>query len=598
MVLCFFVLGLLSAWAAPRRKQKSRPEDNRVYLIHADQLSFDTYGPNPDAQIVRGHVSFRHQNSHLTCDSAYFYQASNSVRAFGHVRFRQGDTLSLTCDRAWYDGEAQLMEARKNVVLRHRRQVLYTDSLNYDRLYNNAYFFRGGRLVDGRTKLSSDWGEYNTESKQAVFYYDVQLRTPKNRVSTDTLYYNTRTSQAHVVGKYTADKGRGKVGPSRIIGDNGIIETENAFFNTNSDKAELFGRSTVVNQGKSITGDTLYYDSKTGRNRGYGNVVYIDKRNKNELTCGKVIYNEKTGAGYATRNALVKDYSQKDTLYMHADTMRIETFNINTDSVYRKVHCYPHVRAYRNDVQGVCDSLVYDSKDSCMTMYRDPIVWNLDRQLLGEVIKVYMGDSTVREAHVLGQAFSVEQMPDSIHYNQISSRDMFAYFVNGAMRRTDAVSNVRSINYFTDDKDSSFIGLNYNETDTMRMFVDENRKLQRIWMPKPTGTLYPMTQIPPDKYKLDCFAWFDDIRPKDKNDVFVWRGKSKGTALKVIKRQVAPLQHLDKSKLVGSAPPDLSSSRTSASASASTSIGAAPGSSASQRPVVSNQKLEQNRSKE
>ena len=56
---------------------------------------------------------------------------------------------------------------------------------------------------------------------------------------------------------------------------------------------------------------------------------------------------------------------------MHADTFKIFTFNINTDSVYRKIHAYNKVRAYRVDAQAVCDSLVYNSQDSCMTMYKD-----------------------------------------------------------------------------------------------------------------------------------------------------------------------------------------------------------------------------------
>lgn len=93
-----------------------------------------------------------------------------------------------------------------------------------------------------------------------------------------------------------------------------------------------------------------------------------------------MVYNEKTGKGFATRHALVKDYSQKDTVYLHADTMRVETFNINTDSVYRKVHCYRKVRMYRVDLQAVCDSLVGNSRDSSMTMYTDPIAWSGPRQ--------------------------------------------------------------------------------------------------------------------------------------------------------------------------------------------------------------------------
>ncbi len=544
MALCFFVIGSLQAFFAPR-KSKKVPVDNKVYLLHADELRYDMTGPNPDAQIAKGNVAFKHQGAYLNCDSAYFYQGSNSVKAFGHVRFRQGDTLSLVCTRAWYDGEGQMMEARENVVLKHRQQTLYTDSLNYDRLYAYAYFFNGGKLIDGKSQLSADWGEYHTETRHAKFNYDVQLHTPKNQVSTDTLYYDTRTARAHVVGPYTSNKGHGKVGPSVIKGESGIITTEDAYFNTQSDQAEMYGRSTVVNQTKTITGDTLYYDSKTGSNRGLGNVVFVDSKNKNTLTCGEVEYNEQTGKGYATRNALVMDYSQQDTLYMHADTMRIETFNINTDSVYRKVHCYPHMRAFRTDVQAVCDSLVFNSQDSCMTMYRDPIVWNGSRQLLGEVIKVYMNDSTVREAHVLGQALSVEAMADSVHYNQISSRDMFAYFLDGAIRRSDAIGTVKSVYFPIDDKDSTLIGLNYLETDTMRMFLSPERKLHHIWTNKVQATLYPMTQIPPSKLKLEAFAWFEAIRPIDKDDVFHWRGKAKGTELKTLVRHAAPLQQLE-----------------------------------------------------
>ena len=179
-----------------------------------------------------------------------------------------------------------------------------------------------------------------------------------------------------------------------------------------------------------------------------------------------------------------------------------------------------------------------------MTMYHDPIVWSGNRQLTGEMIKVFMADSTVREAQVLGQALSIEMLSDTIHYNQLSSKNLFAYFKKGNVRQTDAVSNVRAIFFPVDDKDTTLIGLNYTETDTMRMYIAPNRQLQRIWMPKAQGTLYPMTQIPADKLRLDVFAWFDYIRPVDKDDVFIWRGKAEGTEIKKITRTVPPLQKI------------------------------------------------------
>ena len=121
---------------------------------------------------------------------------------------------------------------------------------------------------------------------------------------------------------------------------------------------------------------------------------------------------------------------------------------------------------------------------------------------------------------------------------------MYAYFVNGQMRRSDAVRNVRSIYFPIDSKDSTLIGLNYVETDTMKMYMSPNRQLERIWMPKAQGTLYPMSQIPPTRYKLDVFAWFDYMRPKDKDDVFIWRAKTQGSELKNIVRHAAPIQQI------------------------------------------------------
>lgn len=531
-LLCLFVLSLLPALA--QKKVKTAPKtDDRVYLVHSDELRYDQYGLVPDAQIVKGHVQFMHKGAKMWCDSAYFYQQTNSFRAFGHVRMVQGDTLSLTCERAYYDGQAQLMEARKNVWLKHRGQTLNTDSLNYDRLYNNAYFFEGGTLTDKNQKLVADWGQYNTQTREAVFYYNVKMIENDRIITTDTLQYNTLTSMAHVLG------------PSQITSKTGVIETRDGYLNTKTSMSTLYGRSTVNDKDKTITGDSLYYDDKTGQSEGYGDVVYVDKKNKNSLLCQRFKYNEKTGAGWATGKLFAKDYSQKDTLYVHADSVKFFTYNINTDSVYRMAHCFKHVRAYRQDVQAVCDSMVANSKDSCLTMYRDPIVWNANRQLLGEVIKIYMQDSTVKEAHVLGQALSVEQMPDSVHFNQLSSKDMFAYFIDGNVRRNDAVSNVRSIYFSVDDKDSTLIGLNYLETDTMRMFISAERQLQKIWTCRFEATLYPMSQIPPGKEKLEAFGWFDYVRPLNKDDLFEWRPKAAGSELKKVQPRTLPKQRLN-----------------------------------------------------
>ena len=535
VVLCLF--GLCVAQSRKVAKGRHRPKtDERVYLKHADMLRFNQYGEHAGAQILNGNVAFLHKGALLTCDSAYFYQESNSFKAFGHVKMRQGDTLSLTSDYAFYDGDNQMAEARHNVLLRHRGTKLYTDSLNYDRLYNIGYFFEGGKMVDRNNVLVSDWGEYDTETRKAVFNYNVNLRNPKFTLTTDTLHYDTRTSLANIVG------------PSVIRSKESVIHTSDGYYNTNTGRARLYGRSTMSNKGKEITGDSLFYDEKRGISQGYRNVIYKDTQKKNELHCNYLWYNEKNGFAFATENPVMMEYSQKDTLFVHSDTIKVITYHLKTDSVYRTAHCYNKVRAFRNDVQAVCDSLVYNTKDSCMTMYRDPIAWSGDRQLLGEEIQVFMKDSTIDRAHIINQALTAELMPDKDHYQQLSSKEMFAYFTKGQITQTEAIGNVRSIYYPVDDKDSTLMGLVYIETDTMKMFM-RDRQLQKIWTSKTDGTWYPMTQIPPERYKLDGFTWFDYIRPINKDDIYEWRGKKDGTQLKNITRHAAPLQHIEGGEL-------------------------------------------------
>ena len=531
MVLCLFAFAATFTVMARKGRAVTKKVDEKVYLQHADELSYDIYGSHPDAQFLRGNVSFLHKGMHLTCDSAYFYESTNSFQAYGNVRMRQGDTLTMAGDRAYYDGNDEIGHAYGNVVLTHRKSKLYCDTLDYDKMYGiaDAYGSAGIKLVEGKDVLTADWGRYFTSTRHSEFYYNVVLTNDKGlRIETDTLHYANNTSLAHVLG------------PSTIVSEGSTVQTDDSYYNTRTETSLLYGRSTLYNDGRIITADTLTHNDKTGINEGRGQVIYNDTVNKNILLSNYFTYNDKTGYGYATDSIVVIDYSQKDSLWMHCDTIRIRTLYINTDSVQREVYCYNHVRAYRRDLQAVCDSMVILSRDSCATMYKDPVIWNNGNQLLGEKINIFTNDSTVRYAEVLGQALSVEQLIDSVHYNQVASRDMMAYFKNGKLRENWALGNVQIVYYPMDDSDSTLIGLNYTETDTLKMYISDERKLERLWMSASTGTLYPMTQTPPEKHHLPSFAWFDYMRPVSKDDIFIWRPKTRGTELKLQKRREAP----------------------------------------------------------
>jgi lipopolysaccharide export system protein LptA len=504
---------------------------SKVYLLHSDMLRKQQFGPIPDAQVLTGNVEFRHDSVYMYCDSANFYDKENRFEAFDNVKMVQGDTLFLYGDYLDYDGNTQMARVRNlgktQVRMENRKTTLLTDSLNYDRLYNVGYYFDGGTLMDEENVLTSDWGEYSPATKVSVFNYDVKLVNPKFTLTGDTLRYHTDTKVADIVG------------PSDIVSDETHIYSESGNYNTSTGQAELLDRSVLRNGNKNLTGDSLYYDRNKGYGEAFNNILFTDTVQKACMTGDYGFYNELTGYAYATKRAVGIDYSQGDSLYLHGDTLQMYTFHLDTDSMYREMRAYHKVRFYRTDLQGVCDSLVFSTKDSVLTMYTDPILWNENQQLVGEEILVYMNDSTIDWAHINGQALSIEEL-DSIHYNQVSGKEMKAYFLNGEIHQVDVDGSVRVV-YYPMEKDSTLMFMNVSETSLLNVYLKDRKMYKMVMSPKSTGTLYPMENLPKDKMRLDQFVWFDYIRPLNKDDIFDWRPKHADQVLKKSKRGVAPL---------------------------------------------------------
>lgn len=547
-LLCMVMLWLtVSAGVAVSQPDKPKGKktevrqqsESRIYLIHSDVLYYDQ-SIHRTAQFLVGNVQFRHDGVYMYCDSALFYEATNSFDAFGHVRMVQGDTLTLTSDILYYNGMDQLARSRENVVLTHRQTVLYTDSLDYDRLYDLGYFFEGGRLVDEENQLTSDWGEYSPKTHQAVFNYNVKMINPlppaesKVIIVSDTLHYNTQNKIAHLIG------------PSNVDSGTSHCYTEDGYYNTVTEDFYLLNRSILTDQGKVLTGDSLCWNKNDSVGEAFYNAVYTDDINKNMMTGNYCYYDDKTGYAMGTDSAQVIDYSQGDTMYLHADTFKLFSYNYRTDSVYRNMHAYNHVRGYRKDIQAVCDSMVYTGTDSCLTMYKDPILWQQNQQIVGEEIKMFLNDSTMDSVQVLRQALTCERI-DSVMYNQVAGQEIHTYFRDGKVYLTHVIRNTL-VNYYPYDSDSLLIGMNHLESTELKMYMDEQQQVDHIWAPASDGTMYPLFLVPPAERYLPGFAWFDYIRPVDKDDIWVWRGKAAGLELKPTVRRQPPMQKLKNKK--------------------------------------------------
>lgn len=507
-----------------------------VYLEHSETLDFDQ-ARIADAQILRGNVIFRHEDALMYCDSAYFYERENSLDAFGHVRFVQGDTLLGYGDKLFYNGNSKFARLRRNVRLVHGKDnptILTTDSLNYDRVRNIAYYYTGGTISDSLNTLRSVWGQYNPDTKQAFFKRNVSLKNPKFVLTSDTLLYNTATNIADLVS------------PTTIVYEQETnIYSSRGTYNTANEQSTLLDRSRVVHSdGKQMTGDSIFYDKRIG----YGNI--IGRMEMTDSVQQATLYGNygemfRDGEyGYVTDSALMVDWSDSTAYgYIHADTLYTEAIayriqhlierdsilidsvltavapdTVWQDSTYRQIRAFHNVRVYREDMQAVCDSVRYNGKDSIMTLYTDPVCWSDENQISADTIYIYMRNGVVDYAHGIGNALTVKQ-ETALYYDQMAGKEMIAYIREGELAQVDVNGNALTI-FFPKDDDGSFIGVNTTQSSFVKVFL-ANQKIHHIlFTAQTTGVLYPLDQVPSGTDRLGGFFWAEKERPIRPADVF------------------------------------------------------------------------------
>ena len=496
----------------PQIPKANRNQTNKVFLENADILKANE-AVSTDYQVLKGNVRFRRGDMYMFCDSAYFYAETSSLDAFGHVRMTQGDTLWVYSDVLHYYGDQGVAELRSNVRLENRSTTLLTDALDYEINSNVGYFFNGGTIVDNRnnTELSSQFGRYELDTKQADFSRDVHLVNDRYEMFTNLLEYNTQSHIARITSE------------TLIVSDSNTINTSNGWYNTSADDATLYERALITaKDGKTLQGDTVYYNRNRNYGEASGNVIITDPSNKVILDGDYGYHDDNAHYSYVTRRARAREFSQKDTIYLHADTLCTLINHIVNDSVndsVRVLRAFNQVRFYRSDVQGICDSLQLSEADTIINMYRHAVVWNLERQIFGDEINIHLNDSAADWATLPTGGFMAEHLGE-IYYDQLSGKKMKAWFEEKELRRLDVDGNVQVI-MFPQEEDSTYNKMVNAESSYLRLNLKPKQEVDRITMwPEVSGKVSPLYLTKKADMYLPQFKWYDALRPKTPDDIY------------------------------------------------------------------------------
>ncbi len=488
----------------------------KIELLNADVSEFDE-SINANATRLIGNVSFKHKNAIMNCDSAYLYRDDNKFEAFNNVKINQGDTLLLTGKRLLYDGNTQLAQVFDNVILTDRKMTLNTSRLDYDMDKEIAFYPDSGNIVDGPNTLTSKIGYYYSNLHNLFFRNDVLLVNPKYTMNCDTLRYNTLDKTAYFLG------------PTYIHSADNIIYCENGWYNTENQKSNFRTNSYLQTREQLLKGDSVLYDRINGIGKVYKNVSIMDTVNRIIISGDYGEYHEKTDSSWVTGKAIMTQILDGDSLFLHGDTlMAIGTGQLDSlgkSKPKKNLYAFHSVKLFKKDMQGVCDSLVYNQQDSTIHLFYSPVLWSGLNQLTADSIYMQTANSEITNIYLTNNSFitaiadSNSTAPeDSMRYNQIRGKNMIGYLTDNKLYKVDVMGNGQTI-YYAKNKQEKNFGVNRADCSDLVIYIDENKVKSITLLKEPDGTLYPIRQLAANELRLKGFSWYGQRRPKSKDDI-------------------------------------------------------------------------------
>ncbi len=510
--LLTFLIVLISTASVNSQK----PE--KIELVNADVSEFDE-AINANATRLLGNVIFRHQNATMFCDSAYLYRNENRLEAFNNIKIKQGDSLDLTGKRLLYNGDTKMAQVFDDVVMKDRKMTLSTSQLDYDMKNDIAFYTDSAHIVDGENILTSKLGYFYSDTHDLYFRTNVLLVNPKYTMNCDTLKYNTLSKTAYFLG------------PTYIHSTDNIIYCENGWYNTETQKSNFKTNSYLQTKEQKLKGDSVNYDRNKGIGKVYGNVLIEDTTNNLLINGDYGEYHELTDSSWVTGHAMMTQIYDGDSLFLHGDTLlAIGTGNEDSTQFSQKkknLYAFHKVKLFKRDLQGVCDSLVYNQSDSTIRLYNLPVLWSGLNQLTADTITLQTSNSEISNIFLINNSFisakadsDATESIDSTRYNQIRGKNMTGFLQENKLYKINVNGNGQTIYYAKNNKQKNF-AVNRAECSDLVIYIEENKVKSITLLNEPDGTLYPIRQLSISELRLKGFSWFGQRRPQTKEDIFI-----------------------------------------------------------------------------
>lgn len=490
-------------------------------------------------------VHLFHEGALIKSDLAYFYAKANNFQAEGDIVFTQGDSLRMTCNSIFYDGKLKTAVASGKVFLERPDMTLRTDTLYLDRINDKAYYNTKGVIVDSSSTLTSNRGIYFLNEKKYRFLSNVNIVNPEYTVNSQQLDYFTERNQAYLYGR------------SKIVGKSYEINCEQGFYDLNVERGIFKKNAVIFYDNKEISGDSLYFESARNYAAATNNIQIIDTLN-NSIIRGHYgeIFKAQDSA-IITRRALAINILEKDSLFIHADTL------VATGPKEQRIlRAYYDVRILKSDIRGKSDSLYLDESIGLTKLLskprtsqqkqifteadnnkNNPVLWFDKSQMTGDKIFLISNLETKKldSLKIDGNVFIIEKdTVGNLGYNQIKGGILKGSFKEGKLDRINIVKNTEMVYFLYSDEDQQLIGIDKTTCSALQMDFLEGQINDITFLVTPDGDVYPEEDLPENDRTLKGFIWREEERPETVEDLFDENDQAVLKAIQSFQYPIAP----------------------------------------------------------
>jgi hypothetical protein len=456
-----------------------------------------------------GQVYIVHEGVEMWCDQAFVYFKDNFVKAYGNVRISQGDTVNMRSKYGEYNGNTSFAFAAGDVVLTEPKTTLSTDTLYFDRIKQQAYYRSGGTVRDTASVLTSRIGRYFAETKKYQFLSKVKIVNPKYTVYSPQLDFYSESGVAYLYGE------------SRIESETSTVYCERGYYNTRRDVGHFVKNSRVDYNNRILYGDSIYFDRSRGFASATNNIKVLDTLNKSIVRGHYAEVFRNQDSVFITKRAVAVTLQENDSVYIHADTLRITGKPEN-----RVIKGFYEARMFKQGLEGEeptsgkCDSIFIDEKLGITKLLRNPVLWSGENQITGDTIHILNNKVTdqLDTLKVFNNAFLIQK--DSVGYNQIKGERLIGLFTNNQLDTIDIIKNAQVI-YYSRNDDQELVGINNTVSSSIQMYLEDQKIMGIRFIKKVPGKVYPPSLFPENERILPGFIWRGEERLLKKQDLFL-----------------------------------------------------------------------------